>query len=86
MKIAGDLRSDWMILDKILDDTDNSSQTAKEIKPQAINLPDDIVVNINLNLSDLSFDRFHMRNFYSKVSYKNNFKQKIFTLRPCLVY
>ena len=71
LKIAGDLRSDWMVLDKILYDTDNSSQTAKEIKPQAINLPDDIVVNINLNLSDLSFDRFRMRNFYSKVSYKN---------------
>ena len=71
LKIAGDLRSDWMVLDKILYDTDNSSQTAKEIKPQAINLPYDIVININLNLSDLSFDRFRMRNFYSKVSYKN---------------
>ena len=71
LKIAGDLRSDWMVLDKILYDTDNSSQTAKEIKPQAINLPDDIVINVNLNLSDLSFDRFRMRNFYSKVSYKN---------------
>ena len=76
LKIAGDLNSDWMTLDKFLYDTDNSSQTAKEIKPQAINLPNDIVVNINLNLSDLTFDRFHMRNFYSKVSYKNKALKK----------
>lgn len=71
LKIAGDLSSDWMIIDEFLDETDNISETTQESKPQAINLPNDIVANINLNLIDLTFDRFHMRNFSSKISYKN---------------
>ena len=71
LKIAGDLSSDWMIIDEFLDETDKSSETTQENKPQAINLPNDIVANINLNLLDLTFDRFHMRNFSSKISYKN---------------
>jgi len=70
LKIAGNLNSDWMIIDELLDDTDKTPET-QEKKPQAINLPNDIVVNINLNLTDLTFDRFHMRNFSSKISYKN---------------
>jgi hypothetical protein len=71
LKIAGDLSSDWMIIDEFLDETDKSSETTQENKPQAINLPNDIVANINLNLLDLTFDRFHLRNFSSKISYKN---------------
>ena len=71
LKIAGDLSSDWMIIDEFLDETDKSSETTQENKPQAINLPNYIVANINLNLLDLTFDRFHMRNFSSKISYKN---------------
>ena len=71
LKIAGDLSSDWMIIDEFLDETDKTSETTQESKPQAINLPNDIVANINLNLLDLTFDRFHMRNFSSKISYKN---------------
>jgi len=71
LKIAGDLSSDWMIIDELLNETDNISETTQESKPQAINLPNDIVANINLNLIDLTFDRFHMRNFSSKISYKN---------------
>jgi hypothetical protein len=71
LKIAGNLSSDWMIIDEFLDDTDKTSETTQENKPQAINLPNDIVANINLNLIDLTFDRFHMRNFSSKISYKN---------------
>ena len=71
LKIAGNLSSDWMIIDEFLDDTDKTSETSQESKPQAINLPNDIVANINLNLIDLTFDRFHMRNFSSKISYKN---------------
>ena len=71
LKIAGDLSSDWMIIDEFLYETDKTSETTQESKPQAINLPNDIVANINLNLIDLTFDRFHMRNFSSKISYKN---------------
>ena len=71
LKIAGNLSSDWMIIDEFLEDTDNSSAKTQENKPQAINLPNDIVANINLNLIDLTFDRFHIRNFSSKISYKN---------------
>ncbi|MFL2569564.1 MAG: AsmA-like C-terminal region-containing protein [Flavobacteriales bacterium] len=71
LKIAGDLSSDLMIIDEFLDNTDKTSETIQEIKSQAINLPNDIVANINLNLLDLTFDRFHMRNFSSKISYKN---------------
>ncbi|MGB0593314.1 MAG: hypothetical protein ACPGIF_03550, partial [Flavobacteriales bacterium] len=55
LKIAGDLSSDWMIIDEFLDETDKSSETTQENKPQAINLPNDIVANINLNLLDLTF-------------------------------
>jgi hypothetical protein len=71
LKIAGDLSSDWMIIDEFLEGTDKTSETPQESKPQAIILPNDIVANINLNLLDLTFDRFHMRNFSSKISYKN---------------
>ncbi|MGB1932600.1 MAG: hypothetical protein ACPHL8_06075, partial [Flavobacteriales bacterium] len=71
LKIAGDFSSDWMIIDEFLDSSDKTSETTQESKPQAINLPNDIVANINLNLIDLTFDRFHMRNFSSKISYKN---------------
>jgi hypothetical protein len=71
LKIAGNLNSDWMIIDELLDDTEKTPETTQEKKPQAINLPNDIVANINLNLTDLTFDRFHMRNFSSRISYKN---------------
>ena len=71
LKIAGNLSSDLMIIDEFLDDTDKTSKTTQESKPQATNLPNDIIANINLNLTDLTFDRFHMRNFSSKISYKN---------------
>ena len=70
LKIAGNFSSDWMVVDEFLDGSDKTSETP-ESKPQAINLPNDIVANINLNLVDLTFDRFHMRNFSSKISYKN---------------
>ena len=70
LKIAGNFSSDWMVIDEFLDGSDKTSETP-ESKPQAINLPNDIVANINLNLVDLTFDRFHMRNFSSKISYKN---------------
>ena len=71
LKIAGNLSSDWMIIDEFLEYAKDTSETSQENKPQAIILPNDIVANINLNLIDLTFDRFRMRNFSSKISYKN---------------
>jgi len=71
LKIAGNLNSDRMIIDEFLEESNKTSGTSQDSKPQEINLPNDIVANINLNLTDLTFDRFHMRNFSSKVSYKN---------------
>ena len=71
LKIAGNLSSDRMIIDEFLDGSDKNSETPLETNPKEINLPNDIVANINLNLLDLTFDRFHMRNFSSKISYKN---------------
>tara|TARA_B100001057_G_scaffold62114_1_gene55439 strand:+ start:531 stop:3023 length:2493 start_codon:yes stop_codon:yes gene_type:complete len=71
LKIAGNISSDWMVIDEFLEESDKTSDTTQESKPQAINFPNDIVANINLNLLDLTFDRFRMRNFSSKISYKN---------------
>ena len=76
LKITGNFSSDWMVIDEFLDGSDKTSETPQESKPQAINLPNDIIANINLNLVDLTFDRFHMRNFSSKISYKQTSKSK----------
>ena len=71
LKIAGNLNSDWMIIDDFLTSSDSANDTQQESTTTAINLPNDVIVNINLSLIDLTFDRFHMRNFTSKISYKN---------------
>ena len=71
LQIAGNLSSERLIIDEFLEESYKTSETTQESKPQEINLPNDIVANINLNLLDLTFDRFHMRNFSSKISYKN---------------
>ena len=54
LKIAGNLSSDQMIIDEFLDGSDKNSETPLETSPQEINLPNDIVANINLNLVDLT--------------------------------
>jgi len=71
LKIAGNLNSDWMIIDDFLTNSDSATETSKQSAKEAIHLPNDIIANINLSLIDLTFDRFHMRNFTSKISYKN---------------
>ena len=60
-----------MIIDDFLTSSDSANDTQQESTTTAINLPNDVIVNINLSLIDLTFDRFHMRNFTSKISYKN---------------
>ena len=71
LKIVGDLSSDLIIIDELLNEKNEKSEKTEEGKPQTINFPVDIVADINLNLLDLTFDRFHMRNFFSKINYKN---------------
>ncbi|MEC8273966.1 MAG: AsmA-like C-terminal region-containing protein [Bacteroidota bacterium] len=71
LKIAGNLSSDRMIIDEFLEESNKASGTSQNSKLQEINLPHGIIANINLSLLDLTFGRFHMRNFSSKVSYKN---------------
>ncbi|MDC3104064.1 AsmA-like C-terminal region-containing protein, partial [Flavobacteriales bacterium] len=71
LKIAGNLSSDRMIIDEFLEESNKVSGTSQDSKLQEINLPHGIIANINLSLLDLTFGRFHMRNFSSKVSYKN---------------
>lgn len=71
LKIAGNISSDLLKIDNFLEKSDKASETTQKSMPQQINFPNDIVANINLNLLDLTFDRFHMRNFSSKISYKN---------------
>ncbi|MDB2368915.1 hypothetical protein N9V43_01380 [Flavobacteriales bacterium] len=70
LKIAGNLNSDWMIVDELIStDTSQSKASSSELNP--IILPANIVANINIKLIDLTYDRFHMRNFKTKISYKN---------------
>ena len=71
LKIVGNLSSDLIIIDELLNNKNKKSEKTKEGETQAINLPIDIVADINLNLLDLTFERFHMRNFYSKINYNN---------------
>ncbi|MGC6470728.1 MAG: AsmA-like C-terminal region-containing protein [Flavobacteriales bacterium] len=68
LKIGGDLSSKWMIIDELLENIDTSS--TDNPNKSVISFPKDVIVNINLNLEDLTYDRFHMRNFNSKISYK----------------
>ena len=71
LKIAGNLSSDRMIIDEFVEESNKTSGTSQYSKPKEINLPHGIIANINLSLLDLTFGRFHMRNFSSKLSYKN---------------
>ena len=70
LKIAGDLSSDLIIADELFD-FESSSENEKDNNIYVTKFPNKIIANINLSLLDFSLDRFHMRNFFSKISYKN---------------
>ncbi len=73
LKIGGDLYSDWIFIDELL----NPDTTATSANNTTIELPEDVIANINTTVVDFTFDRFHMRSFYSKLSYINKtFKVK----------
>lgn len=75
LKIGGNLESDWMIVDELISSDTSSKNEVK--KPEPIRLPNNIIANLNINLIDLTFERFHMRNFKTKISYKDRlFKAK----------
>lgn len=67
LRVAGDLRSDWMLVDECL--SQDSTKTTKEA--QKIIFPKNIIASLNVYLTDLSFDKFHMRNFSTKLTYNN---------------
>ena len=67
LRIAGDLRSDWMLVDECLNQ--DSTKTSQEV--QKIIFPKNIIASFNVFLTDLSYDKFHMRNFSSKLTYNN---------------
>ena len=64
LKIAGHLQSDWLLVDELLN-TDSTSENT------AIKLPNDIQANITTMLRDVSYDRFRMRNFSSKLTFND---------------
>ena len=69
LKIGGNLDSDWMMVDELIS-SDNTTKT-KVRNPDPIRLPNKIIANLNIKLEDLTYDRFHMRNFKTKISYKD---------------
>ena len=73
LKIGGNLYSDWIFIDELL----NSDTTTVSTNATAIEFPDNIIANINAKIIDFTFDRFHMRNFTSKLSYND----KIFKVK-----
>ena len=68
LRIGGNIESDWVLVDEIFTpDTTINDNTESE----KINFPENITANLNLNITDFSSDRFHMRNFKSNLSYNN---------------
>ena len=70
LKIAGNLRSNQIMADEIFD-FESSSENPKNNDLYEIKFPNNIIANINLSVLNFSLDRFHMRNFFSKIIYKN---------------
>ena len=69
LKVGGHLSSNWIVLEQILTMKDTFSKTDSKNEP--LNLPSDIVANISVDITDFSFDRFHMRNFKSNLTYND---------------
>lgn len=69
LKIAGNLDSDWMVVDELL--STETTTKAKVRNPDPIRLPKKIIANLNVKLKDFTYERFHMRNFKTKISYKD---------------
>ena len=69
LKIAGELNSNWITFDELIQA--DSSSTANNSQPKTIELPKDIIANVKINMVDFTYDRFHMRNFQSNLKYKN---------------
>ena len=67
LRIGGDLRSDWILVDELYSQNPSTTDTPKE--SQKLIFPENVIASINVNLTDLSYDKFHMRNFSSKLTY-----------------
>jgi len=71
LKIGGSISSDWLIVDELITANDSSTNKENSTNKEALILPDDIIANLKLHLTDLTYERFHMRNFTSDINYKN---------------
>lgn len=71
LKVAGTLTSKAMNMDDFMfeSESDNNSSSTPM---QAIVFPQDITANINIKFEDVTYDRLHLRNLVSQLSYKEN--------------
>jgi hypothetical protein len=68
LRIAGKLDSDWILVDELIN-TDSTINEGQE--KQKINFPKNIIGSLKVNFTDLSYDKFHMRNFSTDLTYNN---------------
>ena len=69
--MAGTLTFKSLDLDAFISASDTSTQKQATSQMDAIRFPEDVIANINLNLEDLTYDRIHLRNLASHISYKD---------------
>ena len=71
LKMAGTLTFKSLDLDGFISESDTSTQKQDTSQMDATRFPEDVIANINLNLEDLTYDRIHLRNLASHISYKD---------------
>ena len=71
LKLVGNLTSKSLNVDDFMLENDTSSQIDSS-PMEAIQLPSDIIANVNLNIEDVTYDRLHLRNLASQINYKDN--------------
>lgn len=68
LQIGGKLDSDWILVDELLN---NDSTINDNEQKQKISFPENIIASLKIILTDLSYDKFHMRNFNADLSYND---------------
>ena len=71
LKVAGNLTSNSINVDDFVLEVDTNTQSQEQTKMEAIRFPEDIIANINFTLQDFIYDRIHLRNLASSISYKD---------------
>lgn len=68
LKIGGHLSSNWVVLEQLLTMNDT---TESDSKNEPLHLPSDVIANISVDIRDFSYNRFHMRNFKTNLTYSD---------------